>query len=88
MTVERANAVWDTLIREAGATTAESRRQEFVHLHTIENCTEYRFIGALGFGGKYRSKKNKIDCYAEDETPERLATVERTNKVLAELGDD
>lgn len=82
MTREQANAVWDILIREAGATTAESRRHEFVHLHTVEDCREYRFIGSLGHGGKYRSRRNKVDCYQEDETPERLVVIERTNKAL------
>lgn len=53
-------------------------------------CHEYRFMGALGFGGKFRNNGNNyntphVDCYAENETPERLAMIERANKRLADL---
>ena len=53
-------------------------------------CNEYRFMGALGFGGKFRNNGNRdntphVDCYREDETPARRAMVERANERLAEL---
>lgn len=53
-------------------------------------CNEYRFCGALGFGGKFRNNGNNnntpyVDCYQEDETPERRAMIERANRRLAEL---
>lgn len=56
-------------------------------------CTEYRFCGALGFGGKFRNNGNRndtpyVDCYREHETPERLAMIEVANKRLAELFQD
>lgn len=55
-----------------------------------EVCNEYRFCGALGFGGKFRNNGNNnntpyVDCYQEDETPERRAMIERANKRLTEL---
>lgn len=51
--------------------------------------TEWRFQGALGFGGKFRNNGNHdtpyVDCYGEDETPARLAMIERANRRLAEI---
>ena len=49
---------------------------------------EWRFCGKLGFGGKFRVNNNRngcpyIDCYQEDETPERRALIEITNAELA-----
>lgn len=68
----------------------ESMRADFVHHHARSNppCDEYRFQGKLGFGGKYRRKTNTVDCYSEDETPERLAIIERLNAELAKLPND
>lgn len=53
-------------------------------------CHEYRFMGALGFGGKFRNNGNKdntpyVDFYPEDENPERVKMIENANKRLAEL---
>lgn len=53
-------------------------------------CHEYRFQGALGFGGKFRNNGNRentpyVDCYREDETPARLAMIKRANARLDEL---
>lgn len=81
MTRERAEAVYDILQREAGA-PAGSVRDSFVYIHSTEDCPEFRFGGLLGFGGKYRAPRNRVDCYQEDETPERLAVIERTNAAL------
>lgn len=58
--------------------------------HREHECREYRFIGALGFGGKFRNNGNcdntpHVDCYAEHETPKRLAMIEAANRRLAEL---
>lgn len=53
-------------------------------------CREYRFCGALGFGGKFRNNGNRdnvpyVDCYREDETPARLGMIQLANDRLAEL---
>ncbi len=53
-------------------------------------CNEYRFCGALGFGGKFRNNGNQnntphVDCYREDETPARLEMIEAANAELAAL---
>lgn len=76
--------VYDVLVEHAGA--SEGTRNSFVHNHTPpETCLEWRFIGDLGFGGKYRNGKNVVTCYQEDETPERLAIIVKTNAALAAL---
>lgn len=59
-------------------------------VHPQQLCDEYRFSGALGYGGKFRNNGNRdntpyVDCYPEDETPARLAMIEAANKRLAEL---
>jgi hypothetical protein len=52
---------------------------------------EYRFIGALGFGGKFWPGSGDelnppyVTCYQEDETPERRAMIDKANKRLKEL---
>ena len=64
-------------------------RGSFVQNHEDERspCTEWRFCGHLGFGGKYRSETNKVDCYREDETPKRLAIIGELNDALAKLSN-
>lgn len=88
------DAVYDVLVREAGALSDRIERECFVIAHEggewRTRCEEYRFQGLLGFGGKYRSKTNTVDCYPEDMTPERAEIIARTNAALAALegGDD
>lgn len=80
------NAVYDVLVREAGAFGHPDDKASFVYAHTAMRLTrhyEYRFMGALGFGGKYRSETNTVDCYPEDLTPERAEIITRTNAALA-----
>lgn len=50
---------------------------------------EYRFMGHLGYGGKFRTTYNswKVDCYSESETPERLKLISRINEELKKLYD-
>ena len=81
MTAERANKIYDILVKKGGA--YERMRGAFIY-YTIEDMSwdEWRFSGKLGFGGKYRSGKNEVDCYSEDENPERLQIIEEINKLL------
>jgi hypothetical protein len=64
-------AVYDILVRIGRADPKD--KSDFVRSFMDKKypCTEWRFCGLLGFGGKYRSY-NKVNCYSEDETPERL----------------
>ncbi|GGM52605.1 hypothetical protein ACFFX1_55460 [Dactylosporangium sucinum] len=81
MTPEQAGAVFDVLVRHAGA--AEHQRDEFVY-HLRHGCEEFRFMGSLGFGGKLYVEPGRwrVGCYPEDLTPERAAVIERVNAVL------
>jgi len=88
MTEQQANDVYDLLVQIGGA--YEPDRQSFVYAHVKDKypCTEWRFSGYLGFGGKYRSGRNSVDCYREDETAKRLAIIEELNSELSELPID
>ena len=70
MTVEKANRIYDILVEIGGAST--DYRNDFIYHHTKESnpCEEWRFGGKLGFGGKYRSVDNRVDCYSEDYNSE------------------
>ena len=77
--------VYNVLIQFGGCN--ERGRFDFVYHHarSSEPCDEYRFCGNLGFGGKYRRRTNTVDCYREDETPERIQAIDRLNTELAKL---
>ena len=74
--------VWQILVEECGASQDDmgfiSRQGDFV---------EWRFIGALGFGGKVWKNRGQlyVNCYHENETPERLSMIKRANRRLADL---
>lgn len=76
--IKRFNLIYDLLVSIGGAD--ESDRYSFIHAHVKDKyeCTEWRFCGKLGFGGKYRKRRNQVDCYSEDSNRER-------NKIIKEL---
>ena len=80
------NSVYDALVKIGGA--SESMRENFIlcHQHNI-GCEEYRFMGELGFGGKYWSRTNRVTCHSGDETPKRLAIIRELNDALAKLSN-
>jgi hypothetical protein len=83
-------------VEECGAPDGDWERPAFL-AHTSAQVgvagnpppIEYRFCGALGFGGKLRydpfSQRLYVTCYREDETPARLAMIERANERLDAL---
>ncbi len=77
--------VYDILVEHAGAPECDRERFIAAHVDARDAIREWRFCGSLGFGGKYRVQHNIVTCYSEDETPERLAAIERTNTALAAL---
>lgn len=79
-----ANAIYDLLQEHCEA--SDYWRENFVHEQT-HGCREYRFQGALGFGGKFYSDRDawRVGCYREDDTPERLAMIDIANAALVEL---
>lgn len=77
--------VYDILINLGNAIPSMRETFIYAHLHKKHPTTEWRFQGYLGFGGKYRSETNTVDCYREDETPKRLTLIEKMNKELEKL---
>ena len=82
MNEQKANAIFDILVQECGA--SEEDRLGFVYQQTTEDVREWRFCGFLGFGGKFWNKADGIcvNCYREDETPERRKMIDAANKRL------
>lgn len=77
--------VYDILVDICGAD--EHWRENFVQVCDAD-CTEYRFCGKLGFGGKYRCRegnKIRVDYYSEDKTEERDQMVIKANELLDTL---
>ena len=84
MQKKKANSIYDLLVAIGGA--VESERDSFVYHHCKEDeCTEWRFQGKLGYGGKYRSQTNSVDCYIEDYTPERKKIINELNEALSKI---
>lgn len=84
MTIEKAIAIHKLLVEIGGAECRDE--MNFVHHHTCDElCDEWRFMGKLGFGGKYWRLTNRVTCYREDETPERLEIIKILNTELAKL---
>lgn len=82
-------------------------RYQFVRAIVEEDRSfgvEFRFIGALGFGGKFHlhgrhfllgrdphlttDYRCYVSCYPEDATPERQEMIERANERLSALADE
>lgn len=82
MTIEKANKIFDLLVSIGGA--SEYIRDSFIYEFTEDSCNEFRFIGNLGFGGKYW-QKGYVTCYKEDETPERKNIIEKLNSEIKKV---
>ena len=80
---EQASQIFDILKEICGAN--DYWRNNFIQ-EMCADCTEYRFSGSLGGGGKLRNNSNGIyvDCYQEDLNPERQQTIETVNVKLKE----
>lgn len=85
MSEERANKIYDLLVTIGGA--REDERVDFIYHHCEDKfpCTEWRFIGHLGFGGKYKSGWNGVSYYPENETPVIKALAETLNIELKKI---
>ena len=85
MSYADANAVYDILVEHAGEVVDEYSRQRFVDAQMAYVEREYRFMGALGFGGKFRRRYDDVwfvACYPEDMNPHRQAVIDATNAAL------
>ena len=85
------DAAYTVLVEECGARDDDQRQHFLVAVEGFKRF-EYRFMGALGFGGKLwlsvGLRELYVTCYREDETPARLAMIERANARLAELVEE
>jgi hypothetical protein len=82
---EKAYKIYDLLVNIGGASECDRYSFIFHHVEDIYGCTEWRFCGILGFGGKYRSGNNIVTCYLEDETLERIKIIAELNIELQKL---
>lgn len=82
--IEEAAAIYDILESDGAA---PGLRDSFVHWYHEPDQREWRFIGSLGFGGKFIKQSGRlvVSCYPEDRNTERIATIERLNARLAEV---
>lgn len=88
LTTEQANAIYDILVREAGADNRASRREMFVAAATkVTGNLEYRFCGALGFGGKIWISKNEwyVSASPSDLNYVTVGSIMQANAALASL---
>ena len=80
--------IYDVLVRTCDATDDESNRLQWDSFWLRSNDPdEYRFIGALGFGGKFWRGRSEwhVSCYPEDRNPERDERIKRANHALEVL---
>ena len=78
--------VYDVLVENCQASKDSFDRLNFVEAMTRDNPTrEYRFMGGLGFGGKFRYPGFTVDCYPEDCTPARQEIIDNANAVLVTM---
>jgi len=85
-------AIYSILVEDGKAD--KNMEDSFISSHIQEGnekygaCDEWRFCGIFGFGGKYRRKRNTIDCYSEDETPKLILAMDAINIKLAKVYKD
>ena len=87
--------VFDLLEKKGGmyinVKDREYYRDDFIKSHLSNKkhpCSEWRFKGKFGFGGKYRSETNKIDYYIEDKTDELDLLRDKINHELSLIKDN
>lgn len=80
--VDTANKIYSLLVEIGGA--SERMRESFIYHHceNEDGCAEWRFQGKLGFGGKYYSGRNVVDCYTEDRNQEAIKIIDELNEKL------
>lgn len=78
------------ILEDLGGATGDGYRESFIYNFTKDRykSDEWRFQGKLGFGGKYRGERNMVDCYSEDENPERKKLIKKINSALKKLQDE
>jgi hypothetical protein len=87
MSEQMANEIFDLLVAEAGA--YENDRSSFVHAQCRDEyrCSEFRFCGCFGFGGKLWVNAGRIyvNCYQEEMNKKKQKVIDLVNAKLAEI---
>jgi hypothetical protein len=81
----QAVAIWDVLVAECGNRNDEPERGMFLRYITEETePLEWRFMGSLGFGGKFYVNGNGwyVGCYREDRTTEGEEAIRLANEKI------
>lgn len=85
-TADQAKQIFNILVEFSKA--PKSMEDAFVQELIGESPTgEWRFQGALGFGGKFYPREMRVSMYSEDETPETVQMVNQTNMALTALNN-
>lgn len=85
---ELSSEIWRILCEECGNRDDDREKWSFQHYVGEDNRFghEWRFQGALGFGGKfYNDGRWRVGCYPEDKTAERGVMIDRANARLADI---
>lgn len=83
-----ANRVYDILVEVCGA--LEAQRDRFVAYQTERadgQCSEWRFQGRLGFGGKFWRQHGRlyVNYGSEDASDEKMSICNEANHRLGKL---
>lgn len=81
--------VYDVLVRTCDAPDDEVTRLQW-DAFWMGDGDEFRFCGALGFGGKFRRTRTgwSVSYYPEDETPDRRNRAVRAYAALGILENE
>jgi len=86
---ETANKIWGVLVEHCGASDnpdASLGRRSFVPAAVEGRWTEFRFMGAIGGGGKvWNNSGFYVNCYPEEQNEANLARMKAANEKLAKL---
>lgn len=94
ISLEQSYKIYSILVICGGAQDSFHSFMDFVHHYTSPDPpTEWRFMGKLAFGGKLRygscgGQLFHVDCYREDETPERRKLIDEINQKLKPISDE
>ena len=85
LTIEEANKIYDVISAICGA--PKYNRLPFINLQTTEFIKEYRFMGDLGYGGKFWRNNNRwyVNCYNEDNNQSIQKRISVANEMLDNL---
>lgn len=88
-----AERLWEIIVKYCGVNPNWGMKDNFIYMvnAALQNKAqlEYRFQGALGFGGKLFIRLGRqplmVTCYLEDENKERKGMIKKANRELSKL---